>query len=304
MSLKLRKSNRKQAKMKLAIAGPSGAGKTMSALLLAYGLTSKWRAIAVLDTEYGSSDLYSDLGEYNVIPMEAPYTPESYIAAIDLAEKEGMEVLVIDSLSHCWEYLLETHSNMPGNSFQNWGKITPRQNALVQKVLNSPLHIIGTMRTKQDYVLNQKNGKFIPEKVGLKIIQRDGVDYEFTLVFDVNINHQATAAKDRTGLYADKPAFVISSAIGEEIKAWCESGTVLEQEPNKEDLSQRINESKSIKELLEIYESNPASRDVLKSEFAAKKRALTSVKADNSPVHNTPTESFADFMERREEDER
>jgi hypothetical protein len=295
MNLQIRKSNRKQAKMKLAIAGPSGSGKTMSALLLAYGLTSNWSDIAVLDTENGSSDLYSDLGGYNVIPLKSPYTPESYIQAIDLAESSGIKVLVIDSLSHCWEYLLQEHSNMPGNSFTNWGKTTPRQNSLVQRILNSNMHIICTIRKKQDYVLNNKNGKMVPEKVGLKIIQRDGVDYEFTLVFDVNINHQATAAKDRTGLYSDKSAFVISSKTGEEIKAWCESGSSLEIEPKAQDLSQRISESKSIKELLEIYEAHPISRDVLKSEFAAKKRSLTT---SNSPVHNTPTESFEDYLER------
>jgi len=295
MNLQIRKSNRKQAKMKLAIAGPSGSGKTYSSLLLAFGLAENWNDIAVLDTENGSSDLYSDLGDYNVIALQSPYSPETYIQAIDLAENNGIKVLVIDSLSHCWEYLLQEHSNMLGNSFQNWGKITPRQNALVQRILNSNMHIIATMRTKQDYVLNQKNGKFVPEKVGLKIIQRDGVDYEFTLVFDVNINHQATAAKDRTGLYSDKSAFVISSKTGEEIKAWCESGSSLEIEPKAQDLSQRISESKSIKELLEIYEAHPISRDVLKSEFAAKKRSLTT---SNSPVHNIPTESFEDYLER------
>ena len=98
---------------------------------------------------------------------------------------------------------------MQGNSFANWSKITPRQNAFVQKILSSPTHIIATMRVKQNYVLNEKNGKYIPEKVGLKAVQRDNVDYEFTCVWDLNIKHQAVASKDRTNLFMGKPEWIL-----------------------------------------------------------------------------------------------
>ncbi len=121
----------------------------------------------------------------------------------------------------CWDYLLDFHANLQGNSFANWAKVTPRQNAFIQRILNSSCHVICTMRSKQEYVLNERNGKMIPEKVGLKAVQRDNVDYEFTIVFDVNMKHYATASKDRTELFAGKPEFPITSQVGTRILDWC-----------------------------------------------------------------------------------
>lgn len=132
-----------------------------------------------------------------------------------------MEVIIIDGISHCWENLLEFHANMLGNSFANWNKITPRQTLFVNKILTSSCHIIATMRTKQDYVLNEKNGKLVPEKVGLKTIMRDGIDYEFTIVLDIDMKHHAKASKDRTNLFADKPEFIITPDTGKAILNWC-----------------------------------------------------------------------------------
>jgi len=224
--MELRKSSKKQAKIKLALAGCSGSGKTYSSLLLAYGMTNEWNKIAIIDTENGSADLYAHLGNYNVLNLKSPFTPEKYIQAIDVCEGAKMEVIIIDSLSHCWEHLLEIHSQMQGNSFTNWGKITPRQTAFVQKILNCNSHVISTMRTKQDYVLNEKNGKFVPEKVGLKTIMRDGIDYEFTIVLDMDLKHFAKASKDRTNLFMDKPDFIITPDTGKAILDWCNEGQV------------------------------------------------------------------------------
>lgn len=193
---------------------------------MASGMTS-WDKIAVIDTENGSADLYDQLGEYNVLRLEAPYTPERYIEAIEACENAGMEVIIIDSMSHEWEGkggILEIHNSMPGNSFANWGKLTPRHNKFISKILSSSSHIIATLRTKQDYVLQDKNGKQVPEKVGLKAITRDGVDYEFTLVFDIDIKHNAEASKDRTSLFVDKPQFVITPETGEHLRAWSDEG--------------------------------------------------------------------------------
>ena len=223
--MNLRQSSRTQAKIKLALQGCAGSGKTYSSLLIAYGITKNWAKIAVIDTENGSADLYAHLGNYNVLPIGEPYTPERYIEAISLCEKSGMEVIIIDSISHCWDNLLDYHANMQGNSFTNWAKVTPRQNAFVQKILQSPSHIICTMRSKQDYVLNEKNGRYIPEKVGLKAVQRDNVDYEFTIVLDVDIKHHAVASKDRTGLFMGKPEFTITPNTGREILQWCNSAS-------------------------------------------------------------------------------
>ena len=234
--MQLRQSSRTEAKIKLALQGCSGSGKTMSGLLLAYGLTSNWSKIAVIDTENSSADLYAHLGNYNVLPLNEPYTPEKYIEAISVCEKAGMEVIIIDSISHCWDYLLDFHANLQGNSFTNWAKVTPRQNAFVQKILSSPCHILCTMRTKQEYVLNQKDGKFIPEKVGLKAVQRDNMDYEMTLCFEIDIKHHAVASKDRTGLFMGKPEFIITSNTGKEILKWCNSASV----PNHQFINHQI----------------------------------------------------------------
>lgn len=235
--MKLRQTERTNAKIKLALQGSSGSGKTYSSLLLANGLAmGKMEKVAIIDTENGSADLYSHLGKYNVVSMSPPYSPESYIEAIEICEAANMEVIVIDSLSHCWDFLLDVHSNMPGNSFTNWGKITPRQNAFVSRILQSKSHVIATMRVKQDYVLSQKNGKTVPEKVGLKAIQRNDVDYEFTIVFDIDMSHNAKASKDRTGLFIDKPEQVINPATGKKILAWCEEGAALKIDKVKQEI--------------------------------------------------------------------
>lgn len=216
----LRISSKRRVRMKMAIEGPSGSGKTYGALLLAYGMTKDWGKIAVIDTENGSADLYAGLGSYYVLPI-TDYSPESYIKAIEACEKAQMEVIIIDSISQSWDYLLDYHASLLGNSFTNWAKITPRQNALMQRILTSPCHVIATMRTKQDYVLNEKDGKTVPQKVGLKAVMRDGVEYEFTTIFDLDIKHYATASKDRTGMFMGLPEFVITSSVGEYIQQWC-----------------------------------------------------------------------------------
>jgi len=267
--MKLQTAQRKRAKIKMGLQGPSGSGKSFSSLQIAKGLSSSFEKVAVIDTENGSSELYSHLGPYQVLQLSAPFSPERYIEAINTCEKAGMEVIIIDSITHEWENLLEYHASMQGNSFTNWGKITPRHNAFVQKILQSPVHIICTIRTKQDYVLNEKNGKFIPEKVGLKSVQRDGLDYEFTLVFDLDIKNNATACKDRTGLFFGKPECKLSEKTGELIRNWCNDA-----EDNPEAIRKRIADTRSIAELLDLYNQNPYLQESLKHDFQMRKKIL------------------------------
>lgn len=281
--MQLRKSERKQAKIKLALQGSAGSGKTYSSLLLAKGLTNgDFSKVAIIDTENRSADLYAHLGDYNVLSMDAPYTPEKYIEAIDICLESKMCVIVIDSLSHCWDYLLDVHSNMPGNSFTNWGKITPRQNAFVNKILQSNVHIISTMRVKQDYVLNQKNGKFVPEKVGLKAIQRNDLDYEFTIVFDVDIAHQVLASKDRTGLFIDRPEFIINESTGRKIREWCENGTGTEQEILAT-IAKEIIACTTISGLHHIYKKYPDYQTKMKDTILLRKTAIENVASQVIP---------------------
>ena len=271
--MQLLKAERKKAKIKLALQGPSGSGKTYSALLLAYGLTEDWSKIAIIDTENHSANLYAHLGGYNVLPLEAPFSPEKYIKSIRLCVTAGMEVVIIDSISHEWEGsggILDTHSQMTGNSFTAWAKLTPRHNAFVQEILQSPVHILATTRTKQDYVLVDKNGKMVPEKVGLKSITRDGMDYEFTLVFDLDIKNNASTSKDRTGLFFGQPEHKISTQTGSKIRDWCNSGADI----SVDDISVRIGECKSIQELLDLYKGYPQFKAILQPEFETRKRQI------------------------------
>lgn len=268
--MRLQTAQRKRAKTRLVLQGPSGSGKTYSALLLAYGLTGNWESIAVIDTENHSAELYSHMGPFQVLNLTNPFSPERYIDAVELCIKSGIEVVIIDSITHEWEFLLDYHASLPGNSFTNWSKVTPRHNAFVQKILQSPIHVISTIRTKQDYVLTDKNGKMVPEKVGLKSVQRDGLDYEFSLVFDLDIKNYASASKDRTGLFHGLTEFKISIETGTSIKNWCNDGA----EISVEDVSNRVGDTRSLPELLALYKEFPQFQEALKSEFETQKRRL------------------------------
>jgi hypothetical protein len=272
--MQINKAERKQAVIKMAVQGPSGSGKTMSSLLLAYGLVGDWNQIVVIDTENNSSHLYSHLGNFNVLSLYEPFSPERYIEAVEACEKAGMKVVIIDSISQEWEGvggIIETHGNMAGNSFTNWNRMTPRHNSFVQKILQSTCHIISTIRSKQDYVLTDKNGKMVPEKVGLKGITRDGMDYEVTIVFDIDIKHQATASKDRTGLFTNPLPFMISEQTGNRIKVWCQGEDLIKN------LDVQICQANSIQDLRNILIKYPTLRDKLEPLCIKRKHELESI---------------------------
>jgi hypothetical protein len=225
--MEIRKAERKKAKLRLGIAAPSGAGKTYSALLLAFGLGGK---VGLIDTEHGSGDLYAHLGDYDIISIEAPYTVAKYIQAIKAFEKAGYNTVIIDSLSHAWSGdggLLDKQGKMADrgtNSFAAWRTITPEHNALVDAMLSSPCHIIATMRAKQEYVLEvNAKGKQEPKKVGMAPVQREGMEYEFTVMLDVDMQHIASASKDRTSLF-DGQYMKITPDTGKMLLEWLEMG--------------------------------------------------------------------------------
>ena len=224
-----RKAERKKAKLRCGISGPSGSGKTYSALLLAFGLGGK---VALIDTENGSGDLYAHLGEYDVLTIKSPFTPDKYIEGIKAAEKAGYGTIIIDSLTHAWSGeggLLDMQGKIAdsgkGNSYTAWRTITPKHNALVEAMLQSSCHIIATMRSKTEYVLEKNNkGQDVPKKVGMAPIQRDGMEYEFTVFFDVSIEHIASSSKDRTSLF-DGKYFKPTPETGQTLLGWLNSGT-------------------------------------------------------------------------------
>lgn len=230
------KATKNSLKLRLLLQGASGSGKTYSSLVLAQSLGKK---IAVVDTEKGSASLYSDKFDFDVAVMSAPYLPEKYIQALQEAEQAGYEVVILDSISHEWQSILELSSQMTGNSYTNWAKLTPRHDAFVNAILNSNMHIIATTRAKQDYVLQEKNGKQVPVKVGMAGVQRDGLDYEFTMVFELNQNHIANATKDRSGIF-DNQDFKITEETGEKILNWLNEGR-----PKEHSLDTKIKEQDS-----------------------------------------------------------
>jgi hypothetical protein len=144
------------------------------------------------------------------------------------------------------------------------------------------------MRTKQDYVLNERNGKMIPEKVGLKAVMRDGVDYEFTIVFDIDIKHYVTISKDRTGMFMGKPEFTVTPDTGKRILQWCNGGTSIES------VRLEINNVKTEEELYALYHKYPEWREQLTSDFMRMKQSIQSAKTgnvpttNNQPINNTP----------------
>lgn len=231
--MKLHQAQRNQVKLRLGLSGASGFGKTYSALLLAYGITNDWQKIAIIDTENNSASLYSHLGDFNVLSLEEPYTPERYIQAIKTCENASIEVIIIDSITHEWNGkggCLEIHEQL-GGRFQDWAKLTPRHQAFIDAILQSKCHVITTVRRKTDYSLDvTSNGKTKVVKHGTKEETRSNFEYELTVNFElINDKHLVKASKDRTGLFMDKPEFVINHATGRKLIAWCNEGVSLEK---------------------------------------------------------------------------
>lgn len=250
--MQLQQTKRHNVKLRLGISGASGFGKTYSALQLAYGMTGDWSKIAVIDTENSSASLYSDVGNFNVLNLSAPYSPERYIEAIDLCEKSNMEVVIIDSITHEWQGeggCLQIHELL-GGRFQDWASVKPRHQKFIDAILQSKCHIITTTRRKTDYSLDVgSNGKSKVVKHGTKEITSEGFEYELSVNFElINENHLCKVSKDRTNLFSGKPEFIINSDTGKMLKAWCNQGVSLE------DVKKEINATTTIEGLRHLYQ--------------------------------------------------
>jgi hypothetical protein len=227
MAIEIRKAERVKSKLRLGLAGPSGSGKTMSALKVAKGIGGP---VCLIDTERGSGDLYANLYDYSVISLDPPFKPDLLIDAIHAAEKANFSVIIIDSLSHFWSDeggILDQADKMQNsgkNRFTLWADLTPQHRRLVNALLNSPRHIIGTMRSKQEYAMETDDkGKASVKKLGLAPVQREGMEYEFTVFFDVSQDHYAKATKDRTNMFKDE-VFIMDEQTGARLSKWLEEG--------------------------------------------------------------------------------
>ena len=261
--MQLRKATRKKAKIRLGLSAVSGGGKTYSSILIAKGLCDDLSKVAIIDTENGSADLYAHLGDFNVITLTAPLTPERYIEAIKNCEKAGMEVIIVDSISHEWDGkggCLEIVESL-GGKYQDWAKVTPRHQAFIDAIIHSPSHVITTVRRKQDYEMIKEGNKVRIEKAGLKEITREGFEYELTINLELDIHHNAIASKDRTQLFMGKPAFVPSEKTGEIIAAWCAQGEESFNIQPGSEWYNKVDDCTTQKELVELYQKNKSEVD-------------------------------------------
>lgn len=221
-------AERSASYLKILVSGVSGSGKSASSLLMAYGLTKSksWQKVLGVDTE-DSLALYSNnerlgVGKFKIVKITPPYDPDKIGKVLGLAEQAGFEVVIIDSITHFWSEdggVLDIHAKY-GGKFADWQKANPKHKAMFDAIKKAKMHIICTSRKKTDYAMNTENGRTKIEKVGLKLDQRDSIEYEFTTAFDVDIKHLATTSKDRTGLFMDRTPFLITSKTGEELLSW------------------------------------------------------------------------------------
>lgn len=254
MAIQLKKAQRKRVKLKIGLSAPSGGGKTASSLILAYGLLKGehpdwtdeqiWDKIALIDTENGSGELYADykigstqIGVYTAVSIEPPYEPQKYIDAIHACKDAGMEVCICDSLSHAWSGrggLLEKQGNVSkrtGNSYTAWREVTPLHNQLIDAILQTDMHMICTMRAKTEYVQEKDgNGRTTVRKVGLAPVQREGMEYEFSMFLEIDADHQAYVSKDRTGVL-DGQYFTVTPDTGMKLAKWLEGGAPASVQP-------------------------------------------------------------------------
>ena len=232
-----------ESKLRLAIAGPSGSGKTYTALAIGTALGR----VAVVDTESGSASKYADIFDFDVAEMHAPFHPRKYAEAITAAAGAGYDVIILDSLSHAWfatggvlDIVDEAAKrSRSGNTYMAWKEGTPAQNQLIEAIVTAKIHVIGTMRSKTEYALvTDERGKSAPKKMGMAPIQRDGFEYEFDVMLDMDIENTGVVTKTRCSALAGRVINKPGSDVAAVLKEWL-SGvpipeTVNEQAPASE----------------------------------------------------------------------
>lgn len=228
---------RKKAKLRLALTGVSGGGKTLGALYIAYGMTGDWGKVALIDTEHERARFYADrsdlgTGSFLYAPFSPPYSPDRYKQLVQeaagLVGPDG--VVIVDSLSHAWNNeggvldIKEKIANQQGkNSYTAWSEAGKYQNDLINTILAVDCHTIVTMRSKMEYAMQENDrGKMAPVKIGLAPVQREDTEYEFDIVLNIDRNHIATASKDTT--FLDKFGQVITPELGVQLKNWLSDG--------------------------------------------------------------------------------
>ena len=232
-----KKAKKEQVWLKVLLSGASGSGKSYSALRLAKGIAEKCNSrIAYIGTEGSRNKYYASEFDYDLLELEDPFTIDKYVEAIDEAISAGYKVLIIDSLTHEWLWLNDTHDKMPGNSFQNWGKLKPKHREFTDKILTCPIHIIATSRSKDEWILEtDSKGKQVPKKVGLGAQQDKNITYEYTVSLIIEQDtHIAHSDKDNSKIF-DGRYDVLTEKDGVALYNWANDSDIppVTKEPKK-----------------------------------------------------------------------
>jgi len=225
--IEFKRATREQAKARIALQGPSGSGKTFTALAIATGLAGEGGRIAVIDSEHGSASKYANLFEFDTLCLSdlGEYDPRLYVQAIEAAEQAGYDVVVIDSLSHAWdgaggvlEQVDKAAARNRGNTWAAWSEGTPLHRRLIEAITGCSAHVVATMRVKTAWETVQNGGKSTPQKIGLAPVQRDGMDYEFDVVAELDLQHRMLVTKTRYSELDNKQFDLPGVRVGETIR--------------------------------------------------------------------------------------
>ena len=230
-----KKATKEESKLRCAVFGPSGAGKTYTCLRIAKGMGGN---IACIDTERGSASKYANRFEFDVCELE-DRTIDGYEKAIKEAGEAGYAILIIDSMSHAWQELLGeieriAKAKYRGNTWSAWSEGTPKQRQLVDAILDYPGHVLATMRSKTEWSIESgNNGKTKPVRVGMAPEQGKGIEYEFDLLLELSVDHIGNVLKDRTGEFQDKLIDCPGEEFGEQLVTWLADGEPPAPKPPK-----------------------------------------------------------------------
>lgn len=285
--MQFKKAKKTQTKLRLALCGASGSGKTYSALSIASNLVDK---IAVIDTENGSASKYADIFSFDVLELR-DHHPDKYVAAIKAAIVAGYELIIIDSMSHAWagkNGALElntafTNASKSGNSFTAWGKTTPIWQSLIDTIVGSTVHVIVTMRSKTEYIITEnERGKQTPKKVGMAPVIRDGSEYEFDIVGELNQDNYMSISKTRCQALTNKMFEKPGADFANILKDWLSEG----EEVIEQDIYEKI------KEL--IADINMTQEELNQHLFAASIATIDELDTERA-------NKFAAWLERKKE---
>ena len=276
MAIQFSKATKTHLKLRVALDGPSGSGKTYTALQVAKLLGG---STCLIDSEHESSKLYADKFEFDQGSLET-HSLMAYLEAIQEAAKAGYQNLIIDSLSHAWNGkggALEQVDRAGGSKFSNgWKTVTPLFTKMIDALLSYPGNVICTMRTKTAYEVVTENGRAVPKKVGLAPVMRDGVEYEFTLVFDLNNEGGISVAKSRCSDVSGSFGRDDIPAVVRTIKDWLGQGAPLSP---REAMTEKIRFAQSPEDLIALI---PTLKGMSPEDIAALKPAYSARKAELS----------------------